>query len=346
MLVVSDGRRVFEPVERSGDEPQLLARTLPGVPVLVCPDRHLAGVLAERRFGATVILLDDGFQHLELERDLDLLMVRPEDLREELLPHGRLREPLGAASAAHAIIVPGSVDETALVAATMGTLPGVHARPGVRHAAPGAAVRRPGIRGRVRDQPPPGRHGRHRPARTLLRHRRGARLADRPADGVPRPPLVHAQGRGRHPRRGAGPTAPAASSPPRRTRCASRRWHCRTTRCGATCRCARPSSRPPSSASGSWRGSPKRGRPREGGTVPGRGGARARGGSRRRAAADGGGADVRPRPRPGDVLGGRLPPPHRAREPRARVSVARLPPSAARSPRRCSPTSAACSSSC
>ena len=123
VLVVSDGSAVLESVERSGDEPQLLARTLPGVPVLVCPDRHLAGVLAERRFGATVVLLDDGFQHLELERDLDLLMVRPEDLREDLLPHGRLREPIGAASAAHAIIVPGSVDETALVAATFGTLP-------------------------------------------------------------------------------------------------------------------------------------------------------------------------------------------------------------------------------
>jgi tetraacyldisaccharide 4'-kinase len=123
VLVVSDGRLVFEPVERSGDEPQLLARTLPGVPVLVCDDRYLAGVLAERRFGATVLLLDDGFQHLELERDVDLLMVRPEDLKEELLPHGRLREPLSAAQAAHAIIVPGSFEDTAQVAAVLGTIP-------------------------------------------------------------------------------------------------------------------------------------------------------------------------------------------------------------------------------
>jgi len=123
VLVVSDGRNVFESVERSGDEPQLLARTLPGVPVLVCPDRHLAGVLAERRFGATVILLDDGFQHLELDRDIDLLMVRPEDLRDELLPLGRLREPLRAAAAASAIIVPGSFEETAQVAAAIGTIP-------------------------------------------------------------------------------------------------------------------------------------------------------------------------------------------------------------------------------
>lgn len=123
VLVVSDGRLVFEPVERSGDEPHLLARTLPGVPVLVCPDRHLAGVLAERRFNATVILLDDGFQHLELERDVDLLLVRPEDLHDDLLPTGRLREPLSAASAAHAILVPGATGDAAQVSAVLGPTP-------------------------------------------------------------------------------------------------------------------------------------------------------------------------------------------------------------------------------
>ena len=123
VLVVSDGRLVFEPVARSGDEPQLLARTLPGVPVLVCPDRYLAGMLAARRFGASVVLLDDGFQHLELARDIDLLLVRPEDLREELLPAGRLREPLSAAGAADAIIVPGSFGEAASVAAMLPTGP-------------------------------------------------------------------------------------------------------------------------------------------------------------------------------------------------------------------------------
>jgi tetraacyldisaccharide 4'-kinase len=123
VLVVSDGRLVYEPVERSGDEPQLLARTLPGVPVLVCPDRYLAGMLAHRRFGATVVLLDDGFQHLELERDIDLLLVRPEDVRDELLPRGRLREPLSAAAAAHAIVVPGTFAEAALVGAMLGAGP-------------------------------------------------------------------------------------------------------------------------------------------------------------------------------------------------------------------------------
>jgi tetraacyldisaccharide 4'-kinase len=123
VLVVSDGHLVYEPVERSGDEPQLLARTLPGVPVLVCPDRHLAGVLGHRHFGATVLLLDDGFQHLELERDVDLLLVRPEDVLDTPLPAGRLREPLSAAQAAHAIVVPGAFAEAAPVAAVLGKGP-------------------------------------------------------------------------------------------------------------------------------------------------------------------------------------------------------------------------------
>jgi tetraacyldisaccharide 4'-kinase len=87
--------------------------------VLVSPDRYLAGVLAERRFGATVHLLDDGFQHLELERDVDLLLVGPADLTDGLLPTGRLREPLDAATAADAILVPGSAADAARVGAVL-----------------------------------------------------------------------------------------------------------------------------------------------------------------------------------------------------------------------------------
>ena len=120
VVVVSDGTRVLEPVERSGDEPQMLARKLPGVPVLVCPDRHLAGRLAESRFGATVLLLDDGFQHLQLARTVDLLLVDPADLHERVLPSGRLREPLDAAAAAHAVLVAGDEEQAERVAAELG----------------------------------------------------------------------------------------------------------------------------------------------------------------------------------------------------------------------------------
>jgi tetraacyldisaccharide 4'-kinase len=120
VVVVSDGRRVLEPVTRSGDEPQLLARTLSGVPVLVSPDRYLAGSLAERQFGATVSLLDDGFQHLQLERDVDLLVVSPADLLERVLPSGRLREPLDAARFADALLVAAADDEVPEVARALG----------------------------------------------------------------------------------------------------------------------------------------------------------------------------------------------------------------------------------
>jgi tetraacyldisaccharide 4'-kinase len=107
VTVVSDGDQVFADLDRAGDEPLMLARALPGVPVLVCADRHLAGCLAERRLGATIHLLDDGFQHFPLARDLDLVLVGVEELeRPVTLPAGRLREPLDAARCADAIVVP------------------------------------------------------------------------------------------------------------------------------------------------------------------------------------------------------------------------------------------------
>ena len=106
VVVVSDGTSVLERVERAGDEPFMLAQALPEVPVLVCDDRYLAGQLAWRKLGASVAVLDDGFQHLRLGRDVNLLLVSPDDLRDAVLPAGRLREPLSAARAADAVLVP------------------------------------------------------------------------------------------------------------------------------------------------------------------------------------------------------------------------------------------------
>ena len=74
-MVVSDGVRVLADLARAGDEPLMLARSVPGAGVFVCPDRFWPAPLAERRFGATVHLLDDGFQHLALARDVDLAVV-------------------------------------------------------------------------------------------------------------------------------------------------------------------------------------------------------------------------------------------------------------------------------
>ena len=139
VLVVSDGERVLEPVARSGDEPQLLARTLGGIPVLVSPDRFLAGSLAERQFGATVSLLDDGFQHVQLERDVDLLLVSPQDLLDRVLPSGYLREPLGAARFADALLVTGADEEVTQVARELGHECAFRVAP--RYGSPGYAGR-------------------------------------------------------------------------------------------------------------------------------------------------------------------------------------------------------------
>jgi len=114
VVVVSDGTQLRADLPSSGDEPLMLARALTGVPVLVSRERHLAGVLAERRLGATVHVLDDGFQHLPLHRDVDLLVVSQDDVADgRTLPVGRLREPLDAARCADAVLVPGVSPEAA-----------------------------------------------------------------------------------------------------------------------------------------------------------------------------------------------------------------------------------------
>jgi tetraacyldisaccharide 4'-kinase len=113
VTVVSDGASVLADLDTAGDEPLMLARALPGVPVLVGTDRYLSGRLAERRLDATVHLLDDGFQHLELARDIDLLLVAEDDLQDQPLPVGRLRERLTAAAAADAALITAGYDTAA-----------------------------------------------------------------------------------------------------------------------------------------------------------------------------------------------------------------------------------------
>lgn len=112
-LTVSRGGGLLVPVEEAGDEAAFLAQRLHGVPVIAGSDRARSAELAMREFKASDLVLDDGFQHLALERDLDLLVVEAgRDLgREHLLPRGPLREPVSAAGRAHAIIFSGAEDE-------------------------------------------------------------------------------------------------------------------------------------------------------------------------------------------------------------------------------------------
>lgn len=90
-----------------GDEPALLARKLPEVPILVSADRYRAGLLAESRFGRDVHILDDGFQHLALAREVDVVVLDVTQKLTEgaLLPAGRLREPWTALQRAHLIVL-------------------------------------------------------------------------------------------------------------------------------------------------------------------------------------------------------------------------------------------------
>ncbi len=91
--------------DRFGDEPLLIARST-GVPVYVGASRYQAGVLAESEPGSPgVHLLDDGFQHRELARDLDIVVMHRSDLQQRLLPAGRLREPLTSLRRAGVVVL-------------------------------------------------------------------------------------------------------------------------------------------------------------------------------------------------------------------------------------------------
>jgi len=94
-----------------GDEPLLIAREA-GVPVYVAAQRYQAGLLAETAPDCDdrmrVHILDDAFQHRQLHRDLDILLLNREDWRGSLLPSGNLREPLSAVFRADVIVIPES----------------------------------------------------------------------------------------------------------------------------------------------------------------------------------------------------------------------------------------------
>lgn len=87
-----------------GDEPLLIARKLQ-VPVIVGEDRFEAGEFAEAKFGPELHVLDDGFQHRQLHRDFDIVLVTPQDAMDRLLPAGRLREPLASLRRADAVVL-------------------------------------------------------------------------------------------------------------------------------------------------------------------------------------------------------------------------------------------------
>ena len=94
--IVSDGRTLKMDAETAGDEAFMLAKHLPNVPVLIGAQRAVTGRYAIEHFGAEVAILDDGYQHWQLARDMDILLVDAVNVfgNGYLLPRGTLREPL------------------------------------------------------------------------------------------------------------------------------------------------------------------------------------------------------------------------------------------------------------
>ncbi|MEO8502755.1 MAG: tetraacyldisaccharide 4'-kinase [Acidobacteriota bacterium] len=109
--IVSAGDGPLLGPRSAGDEPVLMAGELHGVAVLVGRDRTSAGLHAMTRLPQPpdIFVLDDGFSHLALARDLDLLLFPISDpfAGGRLAPSGRLREPLAAASRADAVVLTG-----------------------------------------------------------------------------------------------------------------------------------------------------------------------------------------------------------------------------------------------
>ena len=105
--IVSDGDRILLTAKEAGDEPLMMAQKLPGVPVVIGARRFEAALNACKIFSPDLILLDDAFQHLKVQRDLNLLLADGTHPfgNGHTLPRGPLREPLSALSRAHAVVL-------------------------------------------------------------------------------------------------------------------------------------------------------------------------------------------------------------------------------------------------
>lgn len=107
-VVVSDGERILADAREGGDEPVLLAEMLQGVAAVVSDaDRVGAARWAESALGSQVFILDDGFQHLRIARDLNILAIDGTNPwgGGHLLPRGRLREPLRGLARADLLVI-------------------------------------------------------------------------------------------------------------------------------------------------------------------------------------------------------------------------------------------------
>ncbi|MDD4355700.1 MAG: tetraacyldisaccharide 4'-kinase [Smithellaceae bacterium] len=105
--IVSDGNNALLGAESAGDEPLLIARSLPGIPVITGAKRMLTGQAAIERFGSNVLICDDAFQHRQILRDINIVLLDAERPLGNgyLLPRGPLREPKEGLKRADCIIL-------------------------------------------------------------------------------------------------------------------------------------------------------------------------------------------------------------------------------------------------
>ncbi len=96
-LLVSDGKNIVVNVDQSGDEAQLYAHQLSDA-IVICDEDRVRGTQSAIALGAEVILLDDGYQHLHLKRDLNILLINADEGIPPVLPFGKGRETDSARS--------------------------------------------------------------------------------------------------------------------------------------------------------------------------------------------------------------------------------------------------------
>lgn len=105
--VISDGKKIFYDAKMAGDEPFWLAENTKGAIVITCKNRYAGAKFAIEKLGVTKIILDDGFQHRKLHRDLDIVLMDSKMGfgNEKLLPAGPLREGMEAFSRIDRLVV-------------------------------------------------------------------------------------------------------------------------------------------------------------------------------------------------------------------------------------------------
>ncbi|MCC6442938.1 MAG: tetraacyldisaccharide 4'-kinase [Armatimonadetes bacterium] len=105
--VVSDGERILMDAARSGDEPHMLAKMLPGTAVLIGRRRNESGRAAVEELGCNLVLVDDGFQYWRLDKDLEIVLIDATDPFSNgwPIPRGLLREPLSHLSRASSFMI-------------------------------------------------------------------------------------------------------------------------------------------------------------------------------------------------------------------------------------------------